>query len=148
MQGTAPTSYQRMPWPALWLAHWWDDEVFEQYPTWEACVAGPLFSADQLERYFGPPIESNAGILGGAGAYKKGVKYGIGREVLAKILEGTETPLRTRLAIQVWNKALSSPRAWAKTGSKVEPVSETYQSLGISKATAYRLQRPTSMPRP
>lgn len=28
-----------------------------------------------------------------------------------------------------------------KTGSKVEPVSETYRDLGIAKATAFRLQR-------
>ena len=69
------------------LTHWWDDVVFEKYPSWEECVRAAFFSSPQLAGYFGP----NTGGGGGYANYAQCVKYGIGREVIAKMLEGTET---------------------------------------------------------
>ena len=69
------------------LTHWWDDVVFEKYPSWEECVRTGFFTSPQLEGYFGP----NAGGGGGYANYARCAKYGIGREVISKMLEGTET---------------------------------------------------------
>lgn len=62
------------------LVHWWDDEIFERYPTW-AEIKAAKFSSFNIEEYFGGDGES------GARAYARCVKYGIGREVLARMLE-------------------------------------------------------------
>lgn len=70
------------------LTRWWDDEVFEKYPSWDECEGSAIFSRPLLTQYFGPTDETGGG---GAGAYAKCAKYGIGREVIAKMLEGTET---------------------------------------------------------
>ena len=72
------------------LTRWWDDEVFEKYPSWfDVCNstdnAPAFFSRAIIEQYFGKENE------GGIGAYSTSSKYGIGREVIAKMLEGTET---------------------------------------------------------
>lgn len=64
------------------LVHWWDDEIFEQYPTWEEFCRAKNSMA-KADEFFGGQHA--------AGGYATAVKYGIGREVLAKILEGTET---------------------------------------------------------
>ena len=68
------------------LTRWWDDEVFEKYPSWEECVRAEIFISPQLAGYFGP----NTGGGGGYANYAQCAKYGIGREVIAKMLEGTE----------------------------------------------------------
>ena len=65
--------------------HWWDDEVFEEFPTWYDCInnvdqAQYLLSLDELEHYFGKQNEN------GPGNYAQCVKYGIGENVLAKML--------------------------------------------------------------
>src|SRR5512144_3080155 len=70
------------------LAHWWDDEVFTQFPTWEACERSAIFSRPLLEQYFGSVSNENRD---GIASYSHCAKYGIGREVLAKMLEGTES---------------------------------------------------------
>ena len=66
------------------LTHWWDDVVFEKYPSWPEIKAGN-FTSLNLDLYFG-----GDGDIGGRN-YAQCVKYGIGREVIAKMLEGTET---------------------------------------------------------
>jgi hypothetical protein len=35
------------------LTRWWDDEVFEKYPSWEECVRAEIFISPQLAGYFG-----------------------------------------------------------------------------------------------
>lgn len=67
------------------LTHWWDDVVFEKYPSWDACEQAGFFSSLLLDQYFGKAVEN------GKAHYSQSVKYGIGREVIAKMLEGTET---------------------------------------------------------
>ncbi|MDQ5911059.1 MAG: hypothetical protein QG599_3156, partial [Pseudomonadota bacterium] len=66
------------------LAALWDDEVFEKYPSWSEIKAENFISLN-AESYF-----SGEGDIGGRN-YAQCVKYGIGREVIAKMLEGTET---------------------------------------------------------
>lgn len=69
------------------LMHWWDDVVFEKYTTWFDCLESEdravKFNRSDLEAYFGPQ-ES------GIGHYTQSVKYGIGHEVIAKMLSGAE----------------------------------------------------------
>ena len=77
------------------LVHWWDDEVFEQCPTWEACIRTGKIPRPDLERYFGEADQ------GGPGNYANAVKYGIGRRVLAKALEGTETRSAIEEALRI-----------------------------------------------
>lgn len=69
---------------------WWDNKVFEAYPTWEDAVADECnffnnrtgnLTNPILTRYFG---EEPAG----QGNYSRCVTYGIGREVLSKMLPG------------------------------------------------------------
>ena len=72
------------------LTRWWDEEVFEKYPTWEACVGAAFFSDPNLEKYFGSSVGDGRNPAGHAN-YSQCAKYGIGREVIAKMLEGTET---------------------------------------------------------
>lgn len=67
------------------LTRWWDDEVFEKYPSWEECEQAGFFSSLLLEAYFGKAVEN------GKGNYVNCSRYGIGREVISKMLEGTET---------------------------------------------------------
>lgn len=62
--------------------------MFEKYPTWEALEQAAIFSSLLLEQYFGSVDNEN---WTGIAHYAQCVKYGIGREVLAKMLEGTET---------------------------------------------------------
>lgn len=70
------------------LMHWWDDSVFERYPTWWECIESDdqavIFTSLDLESYFGNQNEN------GPGHYAQSVKYGIGREVIAKMLDGAE----------------------------------------------------------
>lgn len=76
------------------LAAWWDDKVFNEYPTWEEAVedrcnffevkAGNFTSLNLLNEYFTGHGEV------GARAYARCVKYGIGREVIEKMLAGAE----------------------------------------------------------
>ena len=73
------------------LTRWWDDEVFEKYPSWDEFKAGN-FTNLNAESYF-----SGEGDIGGRN-YAQCVKYGIGREVIAKMLEGTETEGNIKLA--------------------------------------------------
>ena len=82
------------------LTRWWDDEVFEKYPSWDECEGSAFFSRPLLTQYFGATDENGGG---GAGAYLKCVQYGIGREVLAKMLEGTETKSAIEQALAVLN---------------------------------------------
>lgn len=79
---------------------WWDDEVFEQYPTWEDALYDECnyFASRSgkntrpiLEKYFGPSGS------GGEGAYAKSVKYGIGREVLSKMLSEKSDDIKQAL---------------------------------------------------
>ena len=65
------------------LTRWWDDEVFEKYPSWSEIKAENFISLN-LDLYFG-----GDGDIGGRN-YAQCVKYGIGREVIAKMLDGTE----------------------------------------------------------
>lgn len=84
---------------------WWDNKVFEAYPTWEDAVedrcnyfgqqADNFISLVCLERYFGKQNEN------GPAHYSQSVTYGIGREVLAKMLPG-ETKFRLDGIIQNW----------------------------------------------
>lgn len=65
--------------------HWWDDGVFEEFPTWYDCInnveqAQYLLSLSELEHYFGKQNEN------GPGHYAQCVKYGIGETVLSKML--------------------------------------------------------------
>ena len=66
------------------LARWWDDEVFERFPTWFDCInsvdQAAFFSGLDLERFFGKQDEN------GIGNYAQCVKYGIGREVIVLAL--------------------------------------------------------------
>jgi hypothetical protein len=91
---------------------WWDDKVFESYPTWEDAVEDrchffaqwsgkiprPLNKpvTSTLEKYFGPVVH------GGPGAYAKSVETGIGRRVLRKMFpdEITEDAIREAMAAQ------------------------------------------------
>lgn len=57
------------------------NEVFEKYPSWEEFKAA-FFSSLNADVYFG-----GDGDIGGRN-YAQCVKYGIGREVLAKMLVG------------------------------------------------------------
>lgn len=76
------------------LMHWWDDVVFEQYPTWgkllkanennELQDQAVKFNRWDLETYFGDQ-DGN-----GPSHYTQGVNYGIGHEVIAKMLAGAE----------------------------------------------------------
>lgn len=68
------------------VRRWWDDEVFEKYPSWDECEGSGFFTRPLLTQYFGDTDENGGG---GAGAYFKCAKYGIGREVISKMLEGT-----------------------------------------------------------
>jgi hypothetical protein len=43
------------------LTHWWDDEVFEKYPTWEECEGSGFFSRPLLIQYFGETDENGGG---------------------------------------------------------------------------------------
>ena len=76
------------------LTRWWDDEVFEKYSSWEECVGAGFFTDPNLEKYFGSAIGDGRNPAGHAN-YAQCVKYGIGREVIAKMLEGTETRTAT-----------------------------------------------------
>ena len=67
------------------LTRWWDDEVFEKYPSWDECEQAGFFTSLLLEQYFGKAVEN------GKAHYSQSVRYGIGREVISKMLEGTET---------------------------------------------------------
>ena len=68
---------------------WWDDEVFEAYPTWDDAL-------DDECNYFGVRMVKNNhlklreyfGVDGDIGArnYARCVKYGIGHEILSKML--------------------------------------------------------------
>ena len=69
------------------LTRWWDDEVFEKYPSWEECERSGFFTRPLLEKYFG----TNEVNQTGSASYSKCVQYGIGREVIAKMLDGTES---------------------------------------------------------
>jgi len=65
--------------------HWWDDGVFEEFPTWYDCInnveqAQYLLSWSELEHYFGKQNEN------GPSHYAQCVKYGIGETVLSKML--------------------------------------------------------------
>lgn len=64
-----------------------DDVVFEKYPTWDECERSAFFSRPLLEQYFGTNDVNQTG----SASYSKCAQYGIGREVIAKMLEGTET---------------------------------------------------------
>ncbi len=70
------------------LMHWWDDVVFEKFPDWWECINSDdqavNFNRLDLEAYFGQQDEN------GPGHYTQGVKYGIGHEVITKMLAGTE----------------------------------------------------------
>ena len=66
------------------MLDWWDDEVFEKYPSWEEIKAEKIFSLN-LTDYFGGDGDI------GARAYSRCVQYGIGREVISAMLKGTET---------------------------------------------------------
>ena len=82
---------------------WWDDEVFEQYPTWSDAVEDRCnFFGDGpsdfrgalavLEKYFGKQNE------GGIGAYSTCVGLGVGIGVLLKMLPGeTKTNIEQAL---------------------------------------------------
>ena len=69
--------------------HWFDDVVFEEYQTWDDAVedrcnffgvkAGKNTSL-KIYEYFGGDGDI------GARAYSRGVKYGIGREILSNML--------------------------------------------------------------
>ena len=102
------------------IRHW--PRSVEQFPTWHDCInhgdRTAFFSSPDLERFptwgeavddernffgertanFSSPLEKWFGEdfngMGGPGNYAQCVKYGIGREVIAKMLEGTETKLR------------------------------------------------------
>jgi hypothetical protein len=50
-------------------------------------VRAEIFISPQLAGYFGPNDGNRTGIAN----YSQCAKYGIGREVIAKMLEGTET---------------------------------------------------------
>lgn len=83
---------------------WWDDVVFEQYPTWDDAVEDRCnFFGDApsdfrgalavLEKYFGKQNE------GGIGAYSTCVGLGVGTGVLLKMLPGeTKTSIEQSLA--------------------------------------------------
>lgn len=79
---------------------WWDDVVFETYPTWEYAIEdecnffghGPAKnSMAVVEKYFGKQNE------GGIGAYSTASKYGIGRSVLSKMLSETKSDIEQAL---------------------------------------------------
>ena len=80
---------------------WWDDEVFEAYPTWDDAVedrcnyfAKPTAKNSSwvlLEKYFGKSNEN------GPSHYSKSAKYGIGREVLSKMLSETKSDIEQAL---------------------------------------------------
>lgn len=79
---------------------WWDNEVFEQYPTWDDAIEdmcnffghGPAKnSMAVVEKYFGKQNE------GGIGAYSTASKYGIGRSVLSKMLSETKSDIEQAL---------------------------------------------------
>lgn len=72
------------------LTRWWDDEVFEKYPSWDSFCLGKNTMANP-DGFFGGEHA--------AGGYATCVKYGIGREVLAKMLEGTETENNIKQAL-------------------------------------------------
>ena len=108
------------------LMHWWDDVVFEKYPAW-----GKLLKANQnndlqdravkinrpeLESYFG---KQESGI----GNYAQGVKYGIGSEVIAKMLSGAEKQSDIK-------EALTSlePTARRKRGLELKAAEERAQA--------------------
>ncbi|HYQ92457.1 MAG TPA: hypothetical protein VES89_10390 [Candidatus Competibacteraceae bacterium] len=67
--------------------HWFDDDVFEQCPTWDDCERAGKIPRPSLEQYFGPYDKNKTG----PGNYAQAVKYGVGRRVLAKALEGSES---------------------------------------------------------
>jgi len=80
---------------------WWDDEVFETYPTWDDAVddrcnffaspTGKNTSWVVLEKYFGKSNEN------GPSHYSKSSKYGIGREVLSKMLSEKSDDIKQAL---------------------------------------------------
>jgi len=79
---------------------WWDDEVFEAYPTWDDAVEdrcnffgvkAAKNSSLKLREYFGGDGDI------GARAYSRGVKYGIGREILSNMLSETKSDIEQAL---------------------------------------------------
>jgi hypothetical protein len=70
------------------LTHWWDDVVFEQFPSWEEIKAGENARLNVEDSYL-HVFFGGEGDEGGRN-YAQCVQYGIGRRVIAKMLEGTE----------------------------------------------------------
>lgn len=76
------------------LMHWWDDVVFEKYPTWGkarlACRNNSLVNvADNFSCNLMNLVDFE-GYFSNEGRYGESVKYGIGWEVIAKMLSGAE----------------------------------------------------------
>lgn len=118
---------------------WWDNKVFEAYPTWEDAVRDEcnLFGGGYdnfsiplaLEKYFGE-TDKNGG--GAPGAYARCVIYGIGREVLLKMLPG-ETPSSIQQAL-----AALPLTARAKRGLEIQQENERRKAEEL-RAEAQRI---------
>ena len=82
------------------LTRWWDDEVFEKYPSWEECTGAGFFTSPRLVEFFGSmDAPAHGGASPGVLNYSQCAKYGIGREVISKMLEGTETENNIKQAL-------------------------------------------------
>jgi len=114
------------------LMHWWDDVVFEKYPTWWECIESDdravNFNRPELESYFGAQ-ES------GIGNYTQGVKYGIGSEVIAKMLAGAEKQNDIKEAL-----AALEPTARRKRGMALR-AAEDRAKAEAERAEAEELRR-------
>jgi len=99
------------------LMHWWDDVVFEKYPTWFECIESEdqavKFNRLDLEAYFGKQDEN------GPGHYSQSVNYGIGHEVIAKMLAGAEKQSDIKEAL-----AALEPTARRKRGMELKAAEE------------------------
>lgn len=76
------------------LMHWWDDGVFDLFPTYGkariACKNSILpKDAPKIRRNFMELVEFER-YFSNEGRYEESVKYGIGREVIEKMLGGAE----------------------------------------------------------
>jgi len=71
--------------------HWFDDKVFEQYPTWDDVKRSGIFTTPDLEEFFGD--ESS-----GPGNYTSCVESGIGRKNIAKFTGLNENEVKESLA--------------------------------------------------
>ncbi len=103
------------------LMHWWDDVVFDLFPTYGkariACKNNILpKDAVKINRNFMELVEFE-GYFSNEGRYEESVKYGIGHEVIAKMLSGAANAVgETERTVRRKPRKIQSPNCGGVEG--------------------------------